>query len=133
MQLKAWRRYGGDMQKMPFSNGLVRKLSQHINEVSKDIKYTQKTSERWWKNQYVLRHGMDRTFDALVFSSPDLVELSLLSSNRTLNYSLYILEIDVIVHLPTPFPLADAQIVKLKPSATSELTLEWSVVEPVAL
>jgi hypothetical protein len=129
-QLKAWRRHGADLTKMEYSSSLVYALSKKINMVSKEIKYSQQQSERWWKNQYVLRNGMDRLWDAIVFATPHLTQLSLgtRASSRSSQYSLCILELDTILFLPTPVHLELGQIVKLKPTALSEIHLEWSVV-----
>lgn len=130
-QLKAWRRYGADLTKLPYSPSLVHSLSKHINYVSKDIKYSQQQSERWWKQQYVLRHGMDRTWDAIVFNAPNLHSVSLnLSKNKPFQYSFCILELDTIVFLPAPAHLEVGQIVKLLPNASSEIHLEWTVLAP---
>ena len=132
-QLKSWRRYGGNLQKLDFSPALIHSLSRHIDLVSKDIKYSQQQSERWWKNQYVLRHGMVEEWTALVFQAPDLSQFSISAqknSPRPLLYSLFVLGLDIIVQLPTPVHLEVGQIVSLKPTALSEINLEWTVIPP---
>jgi exoribonuclease R len=127
-QLKAWRRFGGDRSRLEYSPAQVHALCKHIDAVSKDLKYAQQQSERWWKQQYVLRHGMDRTWDAIVFKAPDLHALSVgKPSSRALQYSFCILELDTIVFLPTPVHLEVGQLVKLLPIAASEIHLEWTV------
>lgn len=134
-QLKAWKRYGGNKEKLPYSPALVQRLSQHIHTVSKDIKYTQQSSERWWKQQYVLRQAMDRTWEALVFSAPDYSLISIGLSrplSRTVHYSFFIMELDLTVSLPAPAPLKVGSIVQLKPIALSEINLDWQVVAPVS-
>lgn len=130
-QLKAWGRHGGDLSKMPYSPSLVHSLSQHINCVSKDIKFTQQFSERWWKSQYVLRHAMDQEFKAIAFAPPTpdpLAALSKYAAGKAFLYSFFILGLDLIVQLPTPVHLEVGQIVTLKPVAASELNLDWTVV-----
>lgn len=135
LQLKAWKRYGGDKSKLPYSPSLVHSLSQHINFVSKDIKWSQQNSERWWKQQYVLRNCMDRSpsneFKAIVYATPNLDMASgyvHVSSGKPLLYSFFILGLDIILQLPTPVHLSLGQIVSVRPSALSELHLEWTVV-----
>lgn len=135
LQLKAWKRHGGDHSKLPYSPSLVHSLSQHINFVSKDIKWTQQNSERWWKQQYVLRNCMAANpsveFKAIVFATPNLDVTSgyaQVSSGRALLYSFFILGLDIIQQLPTPVHLDVGQIVSVKPVALSEIHLEWAVV-----
>lgn len=135
LQLKAWKRYGGDKSKLPYSPSLVHALSQHINFVSKDIKWSQQNSERWWKQQYVLRNCMERfpsnEFKAIVYATPNMDMTSgyvQVSSGKALLYSFFILGLDILVQLPTPVHLNLGQIVSVKPTALSELHLEWTVV-----
>lgn len=133
LQLKAWKRHGGSIDKLPYSKALVRQLAQHIDVVSKDMKYTQQASERWWKQQYVLRQAMDRTWEALVYAAPDysLISIGLSRPNsRTVHYSFFILELELTVALAAPQPLAVGNIVQLKPIALSEINLDWQVLAP---
>ena len=138
LQLKAWKRYGGDKSRLPYSASLVHSLSQHINSISRDIKYTQQHAERWWKNQYVLRNCLEGSsnpenhFKAIVYAPATNLDITTgftkVASTRAAMYSFFILGLDLMIQMPAPSHLEVGQVVSMKPIALSELHLDWVVI-----